>query len=133
MTVAGYNVQPDVNDLEPCTGVEYTEGEHTATLFIDQEDIKLTADEMRVLRGRLLTAIEKIEWLEATWVYARTSIGTVSHLMRKGEHGEDTTTVCGQKPPQYFTWSLDPVIKHPGDWHMCKKCMKIYEKEQVNA
>ena len=143
MSVVGYNVDHDSGDA--CCGIEMnpetldTQGHPTATLYIDQEEIGMTYDEVCAFEHELAWVRRQMEWAMASWVYAKDGyFASKTHLMRKGEHAGQAKAVCGARVKQWETlpdrreWHLSPLvgeIKVPPSW-VCKRCFAVYQKEE---
>ncbi len=145
MSVAGYNVDPESSD--PVVGIELNQN-GKADLYIDegQGDVEISLDynEVCELLLRLRQIRTQMEWDRASWVLAYTQFSQKTHVMRKedaqklrnqesrlstircpDEPEDDVRPLCGQKPPEYFHWSLTPISGEPHS-DCCKRCLSMY-------
>jgi hypothetical protein len=123
----------DVESMDSCIGIEF-DPINGAVAYINEEEIGLTYKQVKQLEYMVSQIVMKMEWAQATWVYAHYSTMKKYHLMEKGTHGEREKTLCGTLPPTWgtytSTWNLSPVLEAP--WRtssMCKRCLAIYDKK----
>ena len=139
MSVAGYNVDAESGD--PIVGIEI-EGDK-ACLYIDeghsQTEIKLSRNELTALISQSSDAIDRLDWDNAEWLYAKGLISTDKyHLVRKGEHDPQGKVLCGKLPPCWFgkdsdrrDWDFSPVLGDPIGSSVCKSCSAKWQKLSI--
>lgn len=151
MSVTGYNVDPESGDavcgieMNPYSTDNHQEdklGRPTATLYINEEEIRLTYEEVWALKGQAGEVKRRMEWAMAAWAYAKDSMREKSHILRRSDAMDTATALCGRKPYQFGVeitseygprkWELDPLFqpleKCPS--FLCKRCFAAYRKAQ---
>lgn len=153
MPVAGYNVIPDENDdhvigVEVETANEYHAGK--ACIYIDQEEIHLSYDELRAFIGHARFVCNEMEWNMATYAYASEGLANNTvHLVYRGDAKLERThfaieptsckyekSLCGRPAPEWKHppaprgWDISPAVGDPRSHYMCKRCYAKWQKEQ---
>jgi len=156
MPVAGYNVVPDVNDLDGVIGVEVETANEIhagkACIYIDEEEVHLSYDELRAFIGQARFVCDEMEWNMAAYAYASQGQGDTIHLVHRGNAPLEQThfaieptaikyekALCGRPAPEWKHppvprgWDISPVIGEPGSHYMCKRCYAKWQKLNQEA
>lgn len=151
MSIAGYNVDPESGD--PVVGIEmnpYTSNDHiidsegrpTACLYINEEEMRLTYEDVCAIQHQAGQVRSQMEWAMSVWAYASDRPWTQKTHIIRWPNKKDAKSFCGCEPHQFGPeitgkygprqWDLNPlfqpIVECPS-W-LCKKCHAAYRKAQ---
>jgi hypothetical protein len=139
MSVTGQNTHSELPESESTVSIVFDQkpdGTPCGVLYVndgvEQTEVYLSRDELRVLAQHCYAAMNYIDWENAWWIYAKGPLSSDKyHLMRKGKHDEKGKPLCGKSVSSYYphTWELSPVINEPRRTDsMCKLCLAAYDR-----
>lgn len=151
MSIAGYNVNPDSGD--PIGGIEMnpysednhiidTQGRPTACLYVNEEEMRLTYEEVCNIQHQAAQVRSQMEWAMSVWAYASDRPWSEKTHIIRWPNKKDAKAFCGREPHQFGAettekygkreWDLDPLFQpmsQCSSW-LCQRCFKAYRKAQ---